>query len=364
MKKREILFLIVSVAVLLGVYAHGAQAGEPGSSADPFISLDYLQNTFVPTALSQVEKRLGEKLPSQGPQEEKKPTSTTELRVKRGDLVTLKSGASATALAGSLWCSTGAGTTLDLTAGTELSSGPLVHNHRYLSAEDSITLLSVTSDTAVVRLFGDYQLAPSDQTDYNALANALKTLGLFRGGDVLFGSGYALEEIPTRIQGLIMFIRLLGEESAALAFSGGAYSFPDVPAWAAPYVAYAYGKGYTKGIEGPDGEGRVYFGTTNTLSGREYVTFLLRAMGYRDGEDFRWDTSVGDARTLGVLTDGEVALLNGSAFLRAQVAYLSFYAMEGPLAEGGRLMDRLTGANVIDPSTLSTVQSKLNTKRL
>lgn len=73
-------------------------------------------------------------------------------------------------------------------------------------------------------------------------------------------------------------------------------------------MAYAYAKGYTKGVD----QSLMHFGSENVISAREYLTFLLRALGYRDSgasPDFAWDTATEQARALGVITQGEQALL-------------------------------------------------------
>ena len=43
---------------------------------------------------------------------------------------------------------------------------------------------------------------------------------LFQGSFTGYGDGYDLEVAPTRLQALIMFIRVLGEENDALAYTG------------------------------------------------------------------------------------------------------------------------------------------------
>lgn len=58
-------------------------------------------------------------------------------------------------------------------------------------------------------------------------------MGLFQGSGTAYGSGYDLERVPTRIEGLVLFLRLIGEEKAALAY-GGENPFTDVPAWGGP----------------------------------------------------------------------------------------------------------------------------------
>ena len=86
-----------------------------------------------------------------------------------------------------------------------------------------------------------------------------------------------------------MFLRLIGEEGAALS-STAANPFADTPAWCDRYVAYAYEKGYTKGNNISAG-GQRYFGPDAQLSAGEYMTFLLRALGYSDSgasPDFSW----------------------------------------------------------------------------
>ncbi len=97
---------------------------------------------------------------------------------------------------------------------------PLQADHRYMVAEDTTAMFIVTTKTAVVQYQGGGSIAASSTVDYNAMAAALKQLNLFRGTLTGYGEGYDLELAPTRLQALIMFIRVLGEEDAALAWSG------------------------------------------------------------------------------------------------------------------------------------------------
>ena len=104
-----------------------------------------------------------------------------------------------------------------MTTGSEVSSGAsLAENHRYLVAEDTTALFAVTGKTAVLSYCGLYSLSPAPSVDYPAMAAALKTISLFRGSDTGYGEGFDLEKAPTRMEALIMLIRLLGEESEAL----------------------------------------------------------------------------------------------------------------------------------------------------
>ena len=163
--------------------------------------------------------------------------------------------------------------------------------------------------------------AARDYSREEQMAYALKALGLFQGyGPTALG----LEETPTRIQALVMMIRLMGLEDQALAFAGEAH-FDDVPAdsWAAPYVGYAYEAGMTKG------QSENWFGGDAPADARTYLTFVLRALGYQEGEggDFLWSSPIGLAQQLGIAPD----YLRFSDFRRADVVTVSYAALGAKL---------------------------------
>ena len=267
-----------------------------GSAEDPLISKSYIDGEYTTQTLAKAEERIAQShdtLYQEAAAGLKTIYDTyaarvgggtgtyhsafTDLRVKEGDQIQVSTGSGFLLLAGSADLSCTGNKTIDLSSGWEKGTGALETGRRYLVSEDTVATLTVTSPTAVLSLEGYHTLTESSSTDYNALAGALRTLGLFQGSGTGYGSGYDLEAAPTRIQGLILFLRLIGDEEAALA-STAACPFTDVPDWCRPYVAYAYAQGYTKGM---DEEGGI-FGTNDTLTAGQYVTFLLRALGYRD----------------------------------------------------------------------------------
>jgi predicted RecA/RadA family phage recombinase len=196
----------------------------------------------------------------------------SDFRLKRNDTVRGITGTGVVLLAGSASVSYPSGSVIDVSAGETVSSGSgIAAGHRYMVAEDTEAVFTITSDTAVISTDGYYCLGKSAATDYNALAGALKEMNLFRGSDTPYGFGYALEEKPTRIQGLVMFLRLIGEEEAALAFSGK-NPFKDTDPWCDRYLAYAYAMGYTKGVDLTRG----IFDPQTPISATQYMTFLLR----------------------------------------------------------------------------------------
>ncbi len=360
MKRKEAIALLLVGIMLSGIAAAGAT--EAGAAVNPLITLNWLKNTFIPDIVTQT----GEHVDQETNQLLSAEKRGTELRVKLADALWLENGSTLTLLAGEMTIAGGEGHVVDTATGEVIPSAGGTDaqiDHRYLAAEDTRAAFLVASDTAVVRLTGSYQLFPSKSTDYNAIADELKSMGLFQGSDTPYGSGYELESAPTRIQGLIMFLRLLGEEQYALAYPGSGITFADVPDWAEHYVAYAYDKGYTKGQE-VDDQWRVVFGTQDPLAPRDYVTFLLRALGYSEETDFQWLTAITDAETLGVLTAGEVSALTEKPFLRAQVAYLSYFALSAKTPGGERLADRLAAAEILDATLVNNSLSSMEDQRL
>lgn len=161
--------------------------------------------------------------------------------------------------------------------------------------------------------------AANEEPKYYDQASALYELGLFKGtGTNADGSPiFDLMAPANRIQGLVMLIRLLGEEQDALAYTG-ACPFTDVPAWAKQYAAYAYAKGYTKGTTATT------FGADDGLLGKAYLTFVLRALGYSDANgDFSYNEATTFATGLGLIAEGQCE----GNLLRDDCAMVSYSAL-------------------------------------
>ena len=155
-----------------------------------------------------------------------------------------------------------------------------------------------------------------------ALAAELKSLGLFLGnGERPDGStDFDLDRAPTRIEAIIMLIRVLGQEQAALSGSWS-HSFQDVPAWADAHIGYAYEKRLANGHSATE------FGGEDA-SAAMYLTFILRALGYSDAEgDFVWTDPFDLATQTGILLSG----VNLEAFWRADLVRVSAAALGAKL---------------------------------
>lgn len=151
-------------------------------------------------------------------------------------------------------------------------------------------------------------------------ANVLHSLGLFEGVgiDVNGSPNYDLDRASTRVEAITMLVRLLGKEEEA---KNGTWSTPfsDVPAWAMPYVGYAYTNKLTMGT------GTTTFGSYDNVSATQYLTFVLRALGYESGTDFQWDKAWDLSDKIG-LTNGEYNE-KSSDILRGDVVIISNKAL-------------------------------------
>lgn len=179
-----------------------------------------------------------------------------------------------------------------------------------------ITLLLAL--TLILGLSVPAMAAPS--ADELASAQLLYNLGLFRGvstnpdGSVDF----ALDRSPTRVEAATMLVRLLGRESTATGTTWNT-PFTDVPNWAKPYVGYCYNNALTNGLA-PN-----LFGSNQNASAAQFLTFILRSLGYQDGVDFAWNAPWELTDSLGI-TSGSYTAQSG--FLRGDAALVSANALQ------------------------------------
>lgn len=156
--------------------------------------------------------------------------------------------------------------------------------------------------------------------DAISAANALYELGLFKGtGTNADGTpNFDLDRTPTRNEAVTMLVRLLGKEEEAQN-SVWDVPFEDLDAWVTPYVGYAYANGLTTGTSATT------FGGNETVTASQYITFVLRALGYESGTDFQWDKAWELSDNLGV-TNGNYNA-DTITFTRGDVAAISYNAL-------------------------------------
>ena len=147
-------------------------------------------------------------------------------------------------------------------------------------------------------------------------AQFLNALGLFAGTD----KGYELERGMTRIEAVIMAIRLLGKNDEAK-WGYFEHPFVDAPEWtfANEYIGYAYENNITFGVDD------THFGPSTPATAQMYVSFVLRALGYTDTYN-NWKIL---GEQTGIFPE-DVDLVN---FTRADAVLISRAALDAKMAD-------------------------------
>lgn len=194
-----------------------------------------------------------------------------------------------------------------------------------------VLILSMILIFASVMLPFPASASASASSNYERAVD-LKILGLLANPPAKF----ELEHAPTRIQGAIMLIRLLGKEKAA-ELSNYSHPFTDVEPWASYYVGYLYHNNLTKGT------GDNMFGSDDLLTAKQYVTFILRSMGYEDKVDFTYEKAFDKAQQTGLMDASKRALYEKSPdFLRNDMVGISYDALSLKLKSSDQtLLDKL-----------------------
>ena len=190
-------------------------------------------------------------------------------------------------------------------------------------------------------------------SDFDAVAEDLSAIGMFRGT----ANGFELDRAPTRSEAAIMLVRLYGaEDTAKTAYDAGEISHPftDVSDFTSPYVAWLYTNGITNGTSADT------FGSANKCSAQNYVVFLLRALGYKDGTDFQYADALTFAQEKGFY---EPVMFPGD-FLRDDLAALTYQALAADTADGKTyLLDSLVQSGAIDAKAAQPMTDKITAYR-
>jgi hypothetical protein len=185
--------------------------------------------------------------------------------------------------------------------------------------------------------------AAGDKTE--DAAQTLYELGLFKGtGTNEDGTPiFSLDKTPSRNEAIVMLVRLLGKEEEAL---NGTWNTPftDLVNWAKPYVGYAYANGLTNGTSSTT------FSGTNPIPANQYVTFVLRALGYSSETDFTvsdpWDLA---SSALGISEPTD------SDFTRGDVASISVSALSATVTGSGQtLLEKLEADGAVTQTAQKT----------
>ncbi len=170
--------------------------------------------------------------------------------------------------------------------------------------------------------------------DFTDCASRLEGMKLFKGTT---SHDYELDRAPTRAEAAVMLVRLLGKEAEAQSLSYSA-PFTDLDDWQKPYVQYLYDNKLTTGAT------KTTFKPAEKCTAQMYAAFLLRALGYADG-DFQYADAVAFAHQMGLYSAVTVDIDN---FLRDHVAATSYTALSvPPKGQDGTLLDLLVSDGAV-----------------
>ncbi len=161
----------------------------------------------------------------------------------------------------------------------------------------------------------------AQKTDAEHYAALLHNIKLFYGNE----NDYGLSSVATRAESVAMVLRIRGDEKAALSENCD-QPFCDVPDWAKNYVGYAYQNNIASGIDA------TRFGSDNAVTANQYVTFILRALGYSDSDgDFSWDQAISFSKKISLISSDLARELSAGEFTRDKMVTLSYLALSQPL---------------------------------
>lgn len=183
--------------------------------------------------------------------------------------------------------------------------------------------------------------------DPDSAAEDLSGINVFRGTT----TGFDLDRAPTRREAAVMLVRLYGAEEEAMRWFASGYTshpFADGNDWSAPYIAWLYTYGLTKGVS------ETSFGADNICSAKDYAVFLLRALGYEDNVDFTYAQAEQFAQKAGFYD----TRLFGGEFLRGDLALMTYYALSCRTTGSGQtLLNALVADGAIDREAAKPLQA-------
>ncbi|MCZ8511307.1 plastocyanin/azurin family copper-binding protein [Paenibacillus filicis] len=180
-------------------------------------------------------------------------------------------------------------------------------------------------------------------------AQAAADLGVLQGE----GSGVTdayLAKSTTRLQTAIMYLRLKGQEQAALAFKGSD-NFSDANAVNASNQAIlAYLKANPQ--LGWTGTGNGKFEPLAQITAQQYYKVLLEALGYKQDADFQYENVITYAKSVGLNQIAGAGALRNSNIATATVEALKAQVKGGK----GTLLDDLVDQKVIAKDKAAALQ--------
>lgn len=167
-------------------------------------------------------------------------------------------------------------------------------------------------------------------------ADELYELGLFKGTD----KGYELEKTLTREESATVLVRLLGEEKNVIKNEYNGF-FEDVEKerWSFNYIMYCYENDITKGT------GNNMFSPASEVTAEEFVTLMLRLLGYTGVEP----ENAFEMAVVNNLFTSQYAreLKKSDLFTRNDMTYIVYRSLKTKMSNGTLLSQDLADKKVI-----------------
>ncbi|MDP4153660.1 MAG: transglutaminase domain-containing protein [Bacillota bacterium] len=195
----------------------------------------------------------------------------------------------------------------------------------------------------IMALSGNIVAASTLNDDYAYVLNAL---GMFKGS----GNGYELEQPCDRLMGAVLLVRFLGQEKEALNEERHQPFSDVVGTYADKYITYLNSQGLIQGVS------KAEYGT-GIMTADQFATLMLRALGYKDNIDFKWDASLKKLSALGAITSDESANLENKEFLRNDAVFLCYKTLFAKLKDGSNsLVNKLLYQDVFTTTQLNATK--------
>ncbi len=173
----------------------------------------------------------------------------------------------------------------------------------------------IGSDMIHEKLSLDSKITAGASLSEEDAAMRLYYLGMLNGTGININGGidFALERGLTRIESVVLAVRLMGVEELALT-AGYTHPFTDVPDWANGYVGYIYSCGLLDDLCEDDGD-TCAFNPSSAETPEQFMSYMLYALGYRIEEgDYTYLMAAEYCRDIGIcITERDEPLTRGGA---------------------------------------------------
>lgn len=195
-------------------------------------------------------------------------------------------------------------------------------------------------------------------------ARACKDLGILIGKDAASGvTSEYLAETPTRIQALIIFLRIQGLEDEALTYDWDE-NFDDAKNY--EWIVGRNYLGYAK--ENPDlgwigsTDGKFY--PTNTIDSKAFYKVMLESLGYNQGIDFEYNETLEFAQSVGLLSNAKT-MGSLKSFTIDHVAKAIYTTLNtSPKDETKNLITLMTERGIIDEDKAAKAGFKIEVNEI